>query len=83
MKIPDWSDSDILQGCFIKFEQAVKCQVELRSKWGELLPIHLTGKAQTAFEAVEEPEILNNYYVIKENLLKTPGDIPQNADRHW
>ena len=51
-------------------------------EWGSLLRVYLSGKAQASFSQVSD-DILGNYALVKEGLLRSLGDTPDSADRRW
>ena len=82
IKVPKWSDDEIPSEYFKKLEKALQHNGVDKAKWGELLPVYLTGKAQAAFAQVD-PDSVTNYEAVKNVLLESLGDTPASADRKW
>ena len=82
IKPPRWSDDEIPSEYFKKFEKAMEHNGTKVEEWGSLLRVYLSGKAQTSFSQVSD-DILGNYALVKESLLRSLGDTPDSADRRW
>ena len=80
--VPKWSEEDKPHEYFQKFEKAMKHNSVDKTKWGHVLPIYLTGRAQTAYSQVPE-ETIDDYEALKHTMLETLGDTPASADREW
>ena len=82
VKLPKWSEDDKPHEYFQKFEKAMKRNSVDQTEWGHVLPIYLTGRAQTTYSQVPE-ETLDDYEALKHTMLETLGDTPASADREW
>ena len=82
LDVPKWSELDTPSEYFTKFEMALTLNGVDKSKWGKVLPVYLTGTAQTAFTQIS-PETLTNYARVKEAMLIHLGDTPVTAERRW
>ena len=80
--VPKWTDSEIPNEFFNKYEQAQKHNGVEKSQWGHLLPVYLSGRAQASFGQVD-PATLDDYEMVKEIMLESLGDTPASADRKW
>ena len=82
IKIPKWTDEEIPNEYFTKFEKALKHNGVEKNSWGQLLPVYLAGRAQAALAQVDADD-LADYESVKETLLDSLGDTPASADRKW
>ena len=82
VKIPKWSDDDQPFSFFSKLETAFTHNGVDKATWGLLLPVYLSGKAESAFAEVDRAT-LNDYEAVKAVLLKALGDTTAHADRRW
>ena len=82
IKPPKWSDEDTLYEYFHKFEKAMTHNSVDRRQWGHLLPVYLTGRAQSAYSQVQE-ETLDDFEAVKAIMLKSLEDTPASADQEW
>ena len=82
IKIPKWTDEESPFQYFVKFEKALKHNKVDKNDWGQLLPVYLSGRAQSALAQVDS-ESLDDYEKVKETLLESLGDTPACADRRW
>ena len=80
--VPKWTDEESPWDYFSKYEQAQKHNAVPRAEWGPLLQVYLAGKAQLAFAQVDS-EKLDDFYLVKETMLRSLGDTPEEADRRW
>ena len=80
--VPKWKDEDTPFDFFSKFEKAQKHNGVSRDQWGTLLEVYLSGKAQAAYAQVD-PEKLEDYEAVKNTMLRSLGDTPEQADRNW
>ena len=82
VKVPKWSDGDQPFSFFNKLETALTHNGVDRATWGRLLPVYLSGNAESAFAEVDR-SLLGDYDAVKSVLLKALGDTPAHADRRW
>ena len=82
VKPPKWTDEEIPNEYFSKYEKTLVHNGVARSEWGQLLPVYLTGRAQAALAQVDT-DCLNDYETVKATLLESLGDTPASADRKW
>ena len=80
--VPKWTGEESPWDYFSKYEQAQKHNGVARADWGPLLQVYLTGKAQAAYAQVD-PEKLDDFDLVKETMLRSLGDTPEEADRRW
>ena len=80
--VPKWTDEESPWDYFSKYEQAQKHNAVPRAEWGPLLQVYLAGKAQLAFAQVDS-EKLDDFDLVKETMLRSLGDTPEEADRRW
>ena len=80
--VPKWTGEESPWDYFSKYEQAQKHNGIARAEWGPLLQAYLTGKAQAAYAQVD-PEKLDDFDLVKETMLRSLGDTPEEADRRW
>ena len=80
--VPKWSDGETPFEYFSKYEQALTHNGVDRGKWGSLLQVYLSGKAQASFAQVN-PTILKDYDQVKQAMLESLGDTPDGADKRW
>ena len=82
VKVPKWTDGDQAFSFFTKLETALTHNMVDKATWGRLLPVYLSGRAETAFAQVDRAK-LGDYDTVKSVLLKALGDTPAHADRNW
>ena len=82
VKVPKWSDGDQPFSFFNKLETALTHNGVDKATWGRLLPVYLSGDAESAFAEVDR-SLLGDYDAVKRVLLKALGDTPAHADRRW
>ena len=82
VKVPKWSDGDQPFSFFTKLETALTHNGVDKATWGRLLPVYLSGNAESAFAEVDR-SLLGDYDAVKSVLLKALGDTPAHADRRW
>ena len=82
VKVPKWTDGDQAFSFFTKLETALTHNMVDKATWGRLLPVYLSGRAETAFAQVDRTK-LGDYELVKSVLLKALGDTPAHADRSW
>ena len=82
VKVPKWTDGDQPFAFFNKLETALTHNGVDKATWGRLLPVYLSGEAETAFVQVDR-SLLGDYDAVKNVLLKALGDTPGHADRRW
>lgn len=82
LEVPKWSEQDTPSEYFTKFEMALTLNGVNRSRWGKVLPVYLSGTAQSAFTQIA-PEALADYARVKEEMLNHLGDTLVTADRRW
>ena len=82
VKIPKWSDDDQPFSFFTKLETAFTHNGVDKATWGHLLPVYLSGKAESAFSQVDRAS-LSDYDSVKAVLLEALGDTTVGADRRW
>ena len=80
--VPKWTDEESPWDYFSKYEQAQKHNGIARADWGPLLQVYLTGRAQAAYAQVDS-EKLDDFDLVKETMLRSLGDTPEEADRRW
>ena len=83
VKVPPWTDDQKPQAYFLKFEKAMVCNGEPKSRWGHLLPIYISGKLEPAFHSEIPMDMMANFNEVKFKLLKSLGDTPLHAARQW
>ena len=82
VKAPKWTEGDQPFAFFSKLETALTHNGVDKATWGSLLPVYLTGRAELAFAQVDST-LLGDYEAVKECLLQSLGDTPEEADRQW
>ena len=82
IKIPKWTDEETPSEYLEKFETAVVHNGVDMGQWGKMLRVYLSGKAQAAYRQIKA-ETLADYEAVKECLLQSLGDTPEEADRQW
>ena len=80
--VPKWTGEESPWEYFSKYEQAQKHNHVVKADWGPLLQVYLTGKAQQAYAQVD-PDKLDDFDLVKETMLRSLGDTPEEADRRW
>ena len=80
--VPKWTEDESPWDFFSKYEQAQKHNKIARVDWGPLLQVYLSGRAQQAYAQVD-PEKLDDFDLVKETMLRSLGDTPEEADRRW
>ena len=84
VNIPKWSSGCSPSEYFSMYEQALTYNRVRKSEWGKfLLPLHLSGKAQSCFQSQVPVDIIDKYDIVKEILLESLGDTPSQAGREW
>ena len=82
VEVPKWKEDDLPFDFFTKWEQAQLHNGMPRESWGSVLPVYLTGRAQSSLGQVH-PTRLSDYELVKEDLLKLLGDTPDSSDKKW
>ena len=82
VKVPQWTEGDQPFAFFSKLETALTHNGVDKAAWGRLLPVYLSGRAELAFAQVDST-LLGDYEAVKECLLQSLGDTPEEADRQW
>ena len=82
VKVPKWTEGDQPFAFFSKLETALTHNGVDKAAWGRLLPVYLSGRAELAFAQVDST-LLGDYEAVKECLLQSLGDTPEEADRQW
>ena len=82
VEVPKWKDGDIPSQFLSKYEKAQHHNGVPREQWGRLLEVYLTGKAQGAYAQVDQDNV-EDYGVVRNTILRSLGDIPEEADRKW
>ena len=82
VKIPKWSDDAQPSSFFHKLETALTHNGVDKATWGRLLPVYLSGQAESAFAQVDRTS-LSDYDAVKAVLLEALGDTTAGADRRW
>ena len=82
VEVPKCKDEDIPSDFFTKWEHAQIHNGMPKDAWCSVLPVYLTGRAQSCFSQVH-PSRLRDYELVKEDLLKLLGDTPDSADKKW
>ena len=80
--VPKWSDEETPFEYFSKYLKAQKHNGVDRGEWGNMLQVYLSGRAQAAYAQVNE-ETLGDYDAVKDTMLQSLGDTPEEADRSW
>ena len=80
--VPKWTEGDQPFAFFSKLETALTHNGVDKAAWGRLLPVYLSGRAELAFAQVDST-LLGDYEAVKECLLQSLGDTPEEADRQW
>ena len=76
VKVPPWTDDQKPQAYFLKFEKAMVCNGEPKSRWGHLLPIYISGKLESAFHSEIPTDMMTNFDEVKSKCLKSLGNTP-------
>ena len=82
IKVPAWSEEETPSEYLDKFETAVRHNGVDKSQWGTMLRVYLSGKSQAAYRQIKA-DILADYDAVREHLLQSLGDTPEEADRQW
>ena len=82
VQVPKWSDDSQPFSFFTKLETALTYNKVDKATWGLILPVYLSGKAESAFAEVDR-SLLTDYDAVKAVLLKALGDTTAHADRRW
>ena len=62
-----------------KYKKAMFCNGEPKTCWADLLPIYVSGTGM----CFEISDILDDYDIVRANLLKSLGDTPLHASHKW
>ena len=80
--VPKWTDDVSPWDYFSKYELAQKHNGIARADWGPLLQVYLSGRAQAAYAQVDSTK-LDDFDLVKDSMLRSLGDTPEEADRRW
>ena len=82
VEVPKLRDEESPSEFFVKWEQAQGHNGMPRDSWAGVLPVYLSGRAQSAYTQIH-PDQKCDYVAVKSELLKLLGDTPDASDKKW
>ena len=82
VEVPKLKDDEVPSEFFVKWEQAQVHNGMPRDAWCGVLPVYLTGRAQSCFSQIH-PSKRMDCVLVKNELLKLLGDTPDSSDKKW